>query len=574
MSRVLAGRYELSHLVSEGPVFAVWSAKDRVGAREVSVRILQPPYDREAAFHEGLRATLHEIHTLKHPCLERIGDFDQDGDTHFLVGDAVRGMPLDERIRKLAPFSVPVAVGAAITICEALSSIHRAGIVHGDVGAHNVRVLPEGSAIVQQAGLWRAYGASRSAGAAVLPQMAAYLAPEIGQGSMPTASSDVYAVGVILYQLLTGVLPFVADQPIAQAMKHVHEPVPSVREANSQVPVALDEVVKKAMAKERVDRYPSASELLSDLRMIQDAMRFGRNLAWPLQPSSSPGDETLSEAGATRPVPIVRKRTREVEPSDVPIWLKGALVFFAALAVMMVGTWFVVNLRKPRLVTVPDLHRLTIAKAEEAVKPLHLKLHVTKKVMNEQVPADVILDTDPTPGERIYEGGTINVQVSAGSRFVEVPDLRGMTADKARILLDSLGLRLDDRVEEEYDRDAEKGMILKQVPEARTRVERKTAIRVVASSGKDPPVRNPRDNTKYIYTVRIELSDIVEPVLMRVDMTDNRGTKTISEERRQPGEVVELTAEGYGSQAIFKVFYNGEPITQVTKQADEESPTQ
>lgn len=582
---VLGGRYELQQLVSDGSIFNVWSAIDRIGPRDVSIRLLNSPFHLETEFHQALRQVIEETKSIKHPNIERITDIEVDDERVFLVGEPVRGMSLVDRIKKLAPFSTPVAVGTAITICEGLGAIHRAGVVHGDVGSHNVRVLPEGSAIVQQTSLWRAYSASRTAGPTVLPQMAAHLAPEVSQGEMPSLASDVYGVGVLLFQLLTGRTPYQADQPVAMAMKHVNEPTPAVRDFNPAVPIALDEVVKKALAKDRAHRYANAIDLLSDLRIIQDAIRFGRSLAWPLPPKSDveapPPSSTEDAVEQGREVKKVSTPSKSVKPkvpntydpsTDVPNWLKGVLVFFVSLVAMMVGAWMIFNFKKPKLVTTPDLHRLSVAKAQSQLEPMKLKLRITKRVFDEQVPADTILDMDPTPGERIYEGGVINVKVSMGSRFVEVPDLRGMTVDKAKLLLDSLELKLDENIVEERAKDVEKGMIIKQLPESRNRVERSTVIRIVVSSGRTAPTPTKSDDSKYLYTVTIELNDITESVLMRVDMTDNRSTRTISEERREPGEVVELTAEGYGPQAIFKIFYDGEPITQVTKRADGEQP--
>jgi serine/threonine-protein kinase len=576
-SELLADRYEVQQKLVEGPIFTVWSAKDRITVKDVSLRILNPPYNLEVPFHTALQAAIADVQSIKHPAIERITSFETDDGRTFLVGEAVRGMSLTERIRKLAPFSVPVAVGTAITLCEALASLHRAGVIHGDVGSHNVTVLPEGTAILQQSAVWTAYSASRMAGPAVLPLMAPYLAPEISTGELPTTSSDVYAVGIILYQLLTGQYPFFADQPVAMALKHVNDRIPSVRAANQNIPVALDEVIRKAMAKSKADRYVTAVELLSDLRMIQDAIRFGRNLAWPLvapaiPDQQSPVDSIFADeplAATTMKSERQRKRDDYVE-GDVPGWIKGVFVFLLAIVVMMVGTWVVQNLSKPKDVLVPDLNRLTISNAEQAIKPLKLKLKVKAQELNETVPADVILDMDPMPGEKLREGGTIYVTVSGGSRFVEVPDLRGMNADEAKILLDSLGLKLDDRIAQKSSKDVEEGMIMNQVPEPRTRVERRTSIRATTSSGRRGPDKPAGDsNQKYLYTIRIELSDITEEVLMRVDMTDSRGTKTISEERRQPGDLVELTAEGYGDQAIFKIYYDGEPITQIVKSAKE-----
>lgn len=571
IGKLLAMRYELVQAAYETSIFTVWSGRDRMTGRDVSIRLLNPPFDQEAPFHDALAGAIKEFTDVKHPGLERLASLEKDEDAVFIVGDAVRGMSLAERIQKLAPFSVPVAVSTAVTICEALATIHRAGHTHGDVGSHNVRVLPEGTAIVEVPGIWKAYGASRTAGSVVLSQMAPYLAPEISKGAMPSPASDVYAVGILLHELLSGKHPFESDSPLAMVTKHVTEPIPSLRDLNPNIPVAVAEVVKKALAKERPDRYPSAVELLSDLRMIQDALRFGRNLTWPVKPpeEASPAEaSTESTPSAVKKEQAKKVREEDDYGSDVPGWLKGTLIFFVSLVLMMIGTWIAFNFQKPKLTVVPDIRRKTVSEAETLLKDANLKLRISRRTASESYAQDAIIQTDPAPGTKVYEGNTINAEVSAGSRFVEVPDLRGLSQDEARLLLDSVGLKLDTRVEEKRDPDVKKGTVLEQVPEPRKRVERRTEIKVVVSSGRDRPDRTGSTSSeRFLYTLRIELSDITESVMMRVDMTDARGTRTISEQDRLPGEVVELSAEGVGEKAIFLIYYDGELITQETKYA-------
>jgi serine/threonine protein kinase len=570
IGRQLSLRYDVVSLVAESPVFKVFSGRDKVTTKDVSIRTLNQPFASEPEFHHALNSCIQEMSGLKHPGLERLFEIGEDQGDVYLIGDPVRGTSLAERIKKLAPFSVPVAMSTAVTLSEAVAALHRAGITHGDIGSHNVTVLPEGTALVQLPNLWKSYGASRTAGAVVLPQMAAYLAPEISAGGQPTLASDVYAIGVILFELLVGRRPYQGDSPVATAMLHASQPTPSPRDLNGKIPVALDEVVKKALAKDPSQRYPSAVELLSDLRMIQDALRFGRNLSWPLRESDeSAVQEPIQRVKQPEPIKYVELEEEEPYSADVPNWLKGVLVFFLTLAALTVGAFIIYNLQKPKLTTVPDLKGMSISEAEETLRPNKLKVRVIRRIASETFPQDAVIDTDPEANSKVYEGDTIGAVVSAGSRFVEVPDLRGRTLDEAKLLLDSIGLSLDSQYTEERDPDMKKGMILEHVPEARKRVERKTAIKVVVSSGSERPDRRPTSQQKYLYTIRIELSDITEAVLMRVDMTDARGTRTISEQERQPGELVELTVEGTGEEAIFLIYYDGELITQKTKRAGE-----
>ncbi len=580
-----ADRFSVSHVLQELPMWTVMLARDQIAGRDVAIRRLKPPFAQEEPFSQALAQAISEVEPVKHAGIERSLEMMQDEAGPFIISEPVKGMPLDERIRRLAPFSIPVAAQTMISVAEAVSALHRAGIVHGDLGEHHIRVNLDGSATVQNANLWKSYSASLTAGATVVPQMAPYMAPEISRGAIPAPTSDVYALGVIFFQLVTGRLPYHAETPVAMAMAHTTDPLPSARELNPAVPVALNEVLRKAMAKEPINRYPSATEFLSDIRMIHDALRFGRNLSWPIKkedmvaaPSAVPN---LTDPDIPKPVasgkskkhqkisPLESDDEQEVRVRDVPAWLTWIVVFVFALVAIMVGSWLVVNLRQPKLVAVPELKTKTYAEAQRELKKLGLKVHVLRKQISETTPPDIILETDPIARKKLKEGDSVGVVLSIGGRFVEVPDLRGMTLDKARLVLDSMGLTVDNNIEEVRDRDIAKGMIVKQVPEPLKRVERRTAVQLTISSGNDRPITSQTDRRKYKYNITIDLSTITEPVLMRVDMTDRNGTRVINEQQRQPGEVVELSAEGTGSRVLFSIYYDGELITQAEKTADQ-----
>lgn len=575
IGKVLRIRYEIQQSLHDGPIFALYSAKDRVQVREVFIRVVKEPFAKEAAFVEALKTSVAKLASVQHPGVERIFEVEEDDGVVFLVSEASQGTPLNDRIKKLAPFSVPVSVSTAIGICEALSAVHSAFAVHGDVGPHNVYVSQEGDVRVQMSGVWEAFSSSSTAGSVVLPALAPYLAPEVSRGAMPTPASDMYSVGVILFELLAGRKPYIAEYPVAVAMMHATEPTPEVRVLNPSVPVALNEIIKKAMAKDPAERYRSSADMLSDLRMVRDALRFGRSLTWP------PGGKTAEEAAQAPVAPAAKKEpppkqkdqwVEEVDDSgDIPTWLKMTMVFFGSLVVFMVGGWILFNLSKPKLVEIPALQRLTLAQAKASLDPLKLNLRIAQRVSNEQIPADSIIESYPPAGTKIYERSTVEVTVSAGSKFVEVPDLRGLTVDKAKALLDTLSLRLDERVNEVRDREVEAGMIVGHTPERGNRVARNTKIRVRISVGnrRSPDEETPKK--KFLYTVSIRLTDITEPVNLRVDLTDSEGTKTVHESMASPDELVEIAAEGFGPEVVFRIFYDGELVKQVTKRADEEN---
>ncbi|MCL4284676.1 MAG: serine/threonine-protein kinase [Fimbriimonadaceae bacterium] len=571
IGRALRIRYDVVQLIGDGPVFRSYVARDRVQGREVCIREFKPPFDKEPEFVDAVRKCVDSLGDVKHPSVERLLEVDEDEGTPFIVGELSAGSSLAERIRRLAPFSVSVAVSTAVSICEGLAALHDAGIVHGDVGEPNIWVSTTGEARLQLAGLWQAYSASQTAGGVVLPAMAPYLAPEVSQGAMPSPSSDVYGVGAILFHLLTGRMPYHAEHPVALAMKHISEPIPSTRSINPSVPVALDRVVQRALAKNPEERYQTAAGLLSDLRMIRDALRFGRKPATSDSPrhDEKPTQVAPAMSAARRPRSKPdEKEWEESEPRDVPTWLVMAMVFLGSLVVFMLAGWLFFNLSRPRAIVVPDVTRLTLREAQDRLQSAQLRVRVARRESNEEVPADTVLESEPPAGAKVYEGNTVQLVVSAGSRFVDVPDLRGRTLDSARELLDTIGLKLDERIEEQRDREMEPGTILAQAPPPRQRAERGTAVRVTVASDRSTST-SAEANKRYLFTIRIRLRDIESSVMLRVDLADSRGTRTVYENEHSPEELVEITAEGQGPQATFSIYYDNELVKQVTKDSAE-----
>lgn len=565
----LKDRFEITKLLVEGPLFSLYGARDHLDARDVSIRLAHAPCASEAPFVEKLKQVVGKGVMLSHPGLHAMRSLEIDGDRVFLVGEPAAGAPLSERLRKLGSFSVPVAASMGMAVSEALVALHRGGVVHGDLGAHTVYLLADGTVKVHQAGLWEAYGQCSKGGALAFGTMAPYLAPEIAAGGMPTPRSDLYAVGVLLFELVTGRSPYIGNTPQETAEKHAQAPVPSVKLFNPSVPHALDEIIRKAMAKEPSERYASAGELAEDLRLLQDALRFGRPLTWPLNPAAvqEPAPQPVApKLSAVKPEP---REVYDYDSGDVPVWIKVSIAFFSALLVFLIGGWIVFNFNKPREIVLPNLVGQSVAEASGMLDKMGLKLRIGAKQASEKVAAERILDMNPAPKERVREGSSVTVIVSLGSKFVEVPDLRGMTVDQAKAMLSTVNLELNDNVQEEPDRSVEPGMIVSQLPGPHSKVERFTSIRVRISSGRGGEVVD-GDRARFSYTLRIKVTDVPVPVTVRVDLTDADGTRTVHEDYHEPDDTFLVTAEAVGNEALFRIFYDGELVKQVPVKPPEE----
>lgn len=579
---ILSGRYEVMGLVAEGPIFTTYSARDRALSRDITIRIVKQPFCRDPKFVERLRDTVNRYRTLRGSNLESLTDVDQDDGQVFMVGELTRGPSLADRIRKLAPFTNQVSVVTAISICQALEGIHRNRIAHGDLNPNNIAVLADGEVKLQLTGIWEAYSGSVTAAGMVLPTMSPYLAPEVSAGEMPNSTSDVYAIGVVMFELLTGRLPYSGETPVSIAIKHATAPTPNVRDINSGVSPVLAEIVAKAMSKDPTDRYKGATELLTDLRIMHDALRFGKNLTWPIgstkkvAPSKAP---PASGRGSVAPkMTALRgdepKNPRKKPERDVPAWLVFFTFFLGAVAVSLVGIWMVFNFNKPRTVAVPSLRGLNVSEARGVLKQVKLNLRIVARRPNDQVEMDKVLETDPDAGQQVREGGEVGVVVSAGSHFVMVPDLTGFTVDKAKSVLGSLNLEAEDTVERVPSDKVGEGLVVKTSPATLTKVERQSRIRLLVSAGNTSNASatgTPTDDG-YQYTLKVTLTDVVTATQVRIDMEDTDGVKNIYDKLHGPGESFEVNALGRGETSTFRFYYDGNLVKTLEKKADRSAP--
>lgn len=571
---ILRMRYELVALQYEGPLWDSYAARDRIQAKDVTIRIPHEPLDQDPGFAKNVQGVLEKYGKVRHPAIEVIFETDEHEGKNFLVAEHTKGSILGERLRKLAPFSVPVSVMLAISILEGLDALHAEGKVHGDLGIHSIMVQIDGSAKLLMPGQWETYSYSPSIPPLVLPSMATYLAPEISKGAVPSPQSDCYSVGVLLYQFIVGRAPFLADHPTAMAMRHESEPVPSMRAQNPAVPMVLDEILKKSLSKDPKHRYVHAGEMLSDLRILHDALRFGRTLSWPIRPGSQSND-TRQVAPTMSAIKREKKKPEEEEQyaRDVPRWLFGIFLACVLALVGFVGAFMYFNFSKPKQVTVPSLANLTVAEAQALLKQSGLGMRISRREPSEQIPEEHVMSTSPEAGTKVAQNSKVSLRVSSGSNFVEVPDITKHTADEARSMLGAVGLKLDDDFSKVPDPKIEEGKIVSQDPPSRKRVLKSSLIRVKVSGGpvavpENAPADKPVATANYIYTLRFKLSGLKEAVDVRIEVVDSEGNSDIIlNERREPNESVEVQARTPGNKATFRIFYNGELVRELTKEA-------
>jgi len=578
IGETLGLRYDIQTKIIEGPIFTMYSARDRLSGRSVGIREIKSPFNDEMEFIRSLVQLIPKL-TVGHPAIENLQEIFEEKGQHYLLSEMPKGSLLRDRIKRFAPFTVPVALATAQAVAEALDALHQSGIAHGDVGPHNIVATHDGSAKIQLAGIWRTYPLSRTAGAAVLPQMAPYLAPEVCMGAEPNPLSDLYSLGIILYELLVGTVPFQGENPTATTMRHISSPVPSLRGINASIPVAVEQLVSKLLAKKPENRFQSAHELVIELRQISDQLRFGRAPSAkksdePAQaPVVEPAKPTRNQRKVEKPKPVASgeseedaKAKRVKKDRDVPSWLMG-LIAVAILGAAGMIMAFVVDLaQKPREIKTPNVRGVSVSEAREQVRKLKLSVRVASKEPNERLEPDHIISTRPAPGQLIREGGTIDLTVSSGSRRVKMPSLLNMTADEAKIALGAMNLELEGRPARITIRknEAVPGAIIKQLPEAGMEVSRFSKVRIWIAAYSDNPLGSlPGESDSQdgaiarSFKFEHKVSKADGEVRVSIEMTDEAGTTEVHNDSYSNGDTITVNKIGYGPKATFKVYYDG-----------------
>lgn|GEM_PF-332666 len=637
INKVLAGRYELLEMLGEGPLLAAYRSRDKVANRLVTVKTVKLSFTQETEILADLRSGLSRTLSLAHPNIARVFDVGTDNETGrlFLAEEYVRGIDLKERIRRVAPFQLTAATDTAIAIVEALEAAHERGLAHGDMRPQNILIGPDGQVKVTGFGSAAAQTRVVVRDSNLFSRVVGYIAPDAARAAAPTPSADLYAVGVILYEMLTGDMPYSAETPVQVALKHAQDPIPSPRQLNIGVPVALDGIVRKALGKAPEERYANATALLKDLRAVRDALKYGKSLSWsPLDPaytpvSTRPVEKSPNESANAQPptVPAVppmpvrstavvppvsavvgeaeagesdaegtdimpnKRGKKAVEPpvyEDEPPRSSGVGRIFTfinlLLALVLVGAvGYLIYKTLPLIqpsgeVVVPELVNKKLVDAETMALEKNFKLEIVARDYRESEAKDVIYQQSIAPGRRIKEGKAIGIWVSQGPRMATMPDVKSMSVEKARRLLESRGLRLDDPTYE-YDPWEPKGNVIRQAPQPDENVARGTRVKLVLSKGEEPvatpspiptapplpeftpypePTPTPKPRERY-FKVAYDVPDDGGLHRVRIDIFDAEGPRTVFDEEVKAGTKLirqGVRTVGNTGEVTIKVFDN------------------
>ena len=518
---VLNQRYRLVELVGSGGMATVYRGEDLLLERDVAVKFLREPYSSEPEFRERFLHEARAAARLDHPNIVHIYDVGEDDHRPYIVMEMVKGEDLKALIRREAPLPVPKALDLTKQICAGVGNAHRAGLVHCDLKPQNILVTPDGTIKVADFGIALAF--QHDAGQAVgegpeeeeeqvIWGSPHYISPEQVAGKTPTPASDVYSIGVILYEILTGVPPFHDPDPTALAMKHLQEQPEPLTALNPRVPPGLEWLIRKVLAKEPAQRYRNADQFGIS---VEEYERQGIEATRPQQTIQADVTSTPPPPTRSRPVPSPAETASEPDAQSTsqrgasgPDWMLWALMGVAAIAVLgLIPLWLFVyqaytqdnggplppaitNGETPtpvveeQMVSVPNLVGLGLADGRRLAESLELEIEVLGEQESAEARPGEILEQTPNSGNRVPIGSTVSVIVARGQALT-LPDVVGYDLDVVQEGLESEGLLLN--IEEVWSTEPN-GQILSQEPPPESEIRSGSTVTLTVSGGVNLPI--------------------------------------------------------------------------------------
>lgn len=495
IQRILARRYELQELIGGGGMADVYKAQDKLLDRAVAVKILHQQYANDAEFVEKFRREATAAAKLAHPNIVNIYDVGEDGGSQYIVMEYVSGPTLKEVIQQKGCLEPIEAVRIAKEIASALESAHRNNLVHCDIKPHNILVMPDGHIKVTDFGIARAVSASTMTYSGSVMGSVHYFSPEQAKGTVITTKSDVYSLGVVLYEMLTGKLPFNGETSVSIALKHLQEePVP-IRQLNPSIPPVLEAIVQKAMSKDPADR-PSSTELYADLNQAK-AMLADRGtsqeavsndpFATRMIPRITPEmmAEQRSERPANKPIGSREDYQPQYQPQEEKSIFKSKSFIAVLVGILLMGFFVGSFLSFGKFwssaeINVPDVVGKSSVVAQQILEDKNLRVKIVE-ANDDSVPAGQVVSQYPEAGAKVKEQRLVTITVSKGGQELTMPDLKSMSRSNAEERLKKMGLKLGAVFEENSKEPA--GTVINQDPRSGSKITKGQTVDITVSLG-------------------------------------------------------------------------------------------
>ena len=566
IGKIFAGRYRIVKQIGRGGMADVYLAKDLIlDGEEVAVKVLRTNYQTDPIAVARFQREARAMADLDHPHIVRITDIGEEDGQQYLAMEYVAGLDLKRYIKEHYPLSNEEAVRIMGQILLAMRLAHTRGIVHRDLKPQNILLTPDGTAKVTDFGIAVAFAETSLTQTNSMLGSVHYLSPEQARGSKATVQSDIYAMGIIFYEMLTGHIPYDGDSAVTIALQHFQKPLPSVIAENPSVPQALENVVIKATAKKLTDRYKSVAEMYVDLSsslsynrrnepklVFDDATKADTKTLPKVSQStltSIPKVQTQSpKPQAAKPSQQVSEDNYVTKPVKKRKFRVRYMILLASIVLVAASLIWILS-RTPATIAIPDVAGQTVAEAKETLKKANFEIGEEKSEASEKVEEGRIIRTDPGAGTTRKEGSKINLIVSSGKQSFQLSNYIGRKSTD--VIAELKQKKVPEnliKIEEEESSESEAGTVLRQSPAAGTTYDLSKASTITLTVAKKvTSVAMPSytgSSLEFTKNNLIQIVGIKEANIEVVEVsTAPAGTAegTVVEQSPKAGEKVDLT---------------------------------
>ncbi|MBI6103536.1 Stk1 family PASTA domain-containing Ser/Thr kinase [Clostridium perfringens] len=582
IGKILGNRYELLQCVGEGGMSFVYKARCRKLNRFVAVKILKDEFKNNEEIVRRFKKEATAIANLSNPNVVNVLDVGTQDDINYIVMEYVEGKTLKDIIKEKGALPYEVAISIGIKVAKALECAHKSGIIHRDVKPQNILVTEEGVVKVTDFGIAKSMDSSTIAHTNSVMGSAHYFSPEQAKGTYTDYRTDLYSLGIVLYEMVTGVVPFNGDSPVTVAVKHIQEKAIPPKNINQNIPNSLNDLIMKAMEKDPVNRYQTAKEIIGDLEKIkkdpnvtissksaEDEDQFTRVMSPVVVPNTETNnsepdeddedddeyyeddeDEDEEENNIqTKPQKAINKKKKKS-----PILIIIATILVVALGITLGFLGMKKFMEGEKDVKIPNVVGEKVEDAKSKLEGLGLKvLEVTEESDQEK---GIVLKVDPNVDSTVKTGSEVKLTVSGGEGQIKVPNFAEMNLDSVKRTLKSLGLELGS-VDEEYSDSVPRGEVISQSPNANESVDKGSKVNVTISKGKEiksETINIPDVSGKSVEEAKSILSNAgvgVNPVKGEAAKSEGEAGKVYSQSQSgsltiKQGEKVTITINYHG----------------------------
>ena len=559
---VLGQRYEIIEHVGSGGMADVYKAHDRILDRIVAVKILHAQLASDEEFLRRFQQEAQGAARLSHPNIVSIYDVGEDKNRHYIIMEYIAGETLKTLIQREGPLSVDLSLRIAREIACALAHAHANHLVHCDIKPHNILVTSDGRVKVADFGIARAITSTTMTYDGNVVGSVHYFSPEQAKGTKITPKSDVYSLGIVLYEMLTGRLPFHGETTVSVALKHLQEEPLALRQIDGHIPPIVEAIVLKALTKDPEER-PDSFELIEDIVQAERMLGFGGTIAIPVPEQemtrrldSVETDDYETENGEEAGEPLPIYKTKKFILGIIFVLFAG----FAVGAFLSFGKFW-----SATEVEVPDVVGRQMALATQLLEARKLRVNVAE-IYDEKTPPGQVVSQSPEAGSSVKEERVVTIYVSRGGEELTMPDLKGLSRRAAEDKLGKMGLKVGSVYEKEAESDT--GTILEQEPAPGAKIAKGSSVDLTISKGKQiKTVRVPDYTGGTVEAARTGLASIRLKV----------GSVTRQASKQAPGTIISQTPVGgtsmeEGAEVDFVVAAKGSTGGKNEGKSDGNSP--